>query len=208
MSVILPEHDSEDIPTSFSIIGHIGIIFPPTRGPTSSNELKKIKKTDCLRAHLNLREQFLPYKTLIANVLIDKNSSVRTVVNKTDNVGDESEYRTFSYEHLAGDPDMFVETKREDCIFRFDYSKVYWNSRLDTEHRRLIDLFQPGEAVCDVMAGVGPFSVPAGKKKVFVRANDLNPESYSSLLAAIEMNKVYHVGGWQLKKQHICPSIN
>lgn len=141
-------------------------------------------------------------------MLLDKNPSIRTVVNKTDNVGDESEYRTFSYEHLAGDPDMFVETKRENCIFCFDYSKVYWNSRLDTEHRRLVDVFQPGEAVCDVMAGVGPFSVPAGKKKVFVWANDLNPESYSSLQAAIEKNKVYHVGGWQLKKQHIRPRIN
>ena len=38
----------------------------------------------------------------------------------------------------------------------------------------MIDRFKPGEAVCDVMAGVGPFAVPAGKRKVFVWANDLN----------------------------------
>jgi tRNA (guanine37-N1)-methyltransferase len=105
---------------------------------------------------LNLREQYLPYKGLIAAVLLDKNPIVRTVINKIDDVGTTSEYRTFSYELLAGDPDMNVELKEEDCVFRFDYSKVYWNSRLNTEHRRVVEMFKEGEAVCDVMAGVGP----------------------------------------------------
>lgn len=125
---------------------------------------------------------------------MDKNPSIRTVINKTNDVGTESEYRTFGYELLAGDPDMNVETQSEKCTFRFDYSKVYWNPRLNTEHRRLVAQFQPGEAVCDVMAGVGPFAIPAGKKNVFVWANDLNPDSCSSLQAAIRMNKVYYAG--------------
>ena len=102
-----------------------------------------------------------------------------------------SEYRTFSYEVLAGDPSMDVEVKEAECIFRFDYSKVYWNSRLSTEHERLVKRFCQGEAVCDVMAGVGPFAVPAGKQKVFVWANDLNPDSYESLVQAISVNKVH-----------------
>ena len=143
-----------------------------------------------LIAHLNLRNDYLPYKHLIAEVLIDKNHVVRTVINKTDEVGEQNEYRTFSYELLAGENDMNVEVSEENCTFRFDYSKVYWNTRLNTEHRRLVDKFKPGEAVCDVMAGVGPFAVPAGKKNVFVWANDLNPDSYKSLKDAIERNKV------------------
>ena len=40
------------------------------------------------------------------------------------------------------------------------------------------------------MAGVGPFAVPAGKKKVFVWANDLNPECHEGLKWAVEKNKV------------------
>jgi tRNA (guanine37-N1)-methyltransferase len=51
-------------------------------------------------------------------------------------------------------------------------------------------MFNPGEVVCDVMAGVGPFACPAGKKGVFVWANDLNPDSYASLKDAITRNKV------------------
>lgn len=85
---------------------------------------------------------------------------------------------------------MNVVASESDCEFRFDYSKVYWNSRLGTEHARLIDKFQEGEAVCDVMAGVGPFAIPAGKKKCFVWANDLNPDSCVSLEDAITRNKV------------------
>jgi len=99
-------------------------------------------------------------------------------------------FALFQYEVLAGPDDMNVEIKEEECTWRFDYSKVYWNSRLQTEHKRLVDMFQPGEVVCDVMAGVGPFAVPAGKKGVFVWANDLNPDSYESMKDAITRNKV------------------
>ena len=133
----------------------------------------------------------MPYKNLIATVLLDKNPVIRTVINKIDDVGMENEYRTFKYELLAGHPSLQVEIKELDCTFRFDYAKVYWNSRLNTEHERLVDLFSPGEAVCDVMAGVGPFAVPAAKRRIFVWANDLNPDSYASLVDAISVNKVY-----------------
>lgn len=53
-----------------------------------------------------------------------------------------------------------------------------------------MNLFEPGEMVCDVMAGVGPFAVPAGKKGVFVWANDLNPYTDECLREAIRLNKV------------------
>ncbi|KAI0442236.1 Met-10+ like-protein-domain-containing protein [Xylaria telfairii] len=156
------EHDG--IPTGFNQAGHV--------------------------AHLNLRDQFLPYKKLIAEVLIDKNPGVRTVINKVANVGTESEFRTFAYEVLAGDDNLNVEARENDCTFTFDYAKVYWNSKLEGEHRRLIHLFKPGEVVCDVMAGIGPFAVPAGKRGVFVWANDYNPESYRSLDSNVKRNKV------------------
>ncbi|KAE8441541.1 hypothetical protein EG329_004849 [Mollisiaceae sp. DMI_Dod_QoI] len=166
MKSILPDDAQEEIPVGFAIVGHV--------------------------AHLNLRDEYLPYKKLIAEVLVDKNPGIRTVINKIDDVGTHSEFRTFSYEVLAGPDDMDVEISEGDCIFRFNYSKVYWNSRLQTEHKRLVDSFSPGEVVCDVMAGVGPFAIPAGKKGVFVWANDLNPDSYEAMIDAIKRNKVHH----------------
>jgi tRNA (guanine37-N1)-methyltransferase len=156
--------DAEEIPSGFSIVGHV--------------------------AHINLRKPFFPYKHLIAQVILDKNPVVKTVINKVDNVGDESEFRTFQYEVLAGPDELDVVVAEAGCQFRFNYSKVYWNTRLETEHTRMVGIFKEGEAICDVMAGIGPFAVPAGKKRVFVWANDLNPESFACLTDAIARNKV------------------
>ena len=165
ISAILPEDDQGEIPSGFAQVGHV--------------------------AHLNLRNEYLKYKHLVAEVLRDKNTTVTTVINKIDDVGEENEFRTFRYEVLAGEDDLNVVISEEGCTFKFDYSKVYWNSRLNTEHRRLVALFKEGEAVCDVMAGIGPFAVPAGKKNIFVWANDLNPDSYVSLQDAVKRNKVH-----------------
>ncbi len=127
---------------------------------------------------------------MIGQILIDKNPNITTVINKTFDVGTESVFRTFPYEVLAGPDDLDVTVRESDCEFRFNFGKVYWNSRLGTEHTRLVESFKEGEAVCDLMAGVGPFAIPAGKRKVFVRANDLNPDSYAGLEDAIKRNKV------------------
>ena len=112
------------------------------------------------------------------------------MINKIDEVGSTNIFRTFSYELLAGVDDLSVEVYEDDCYFKFDYSKVYWNQRLNTEHKRRVNNFLPGEAICDVMAGVGPFAVPAGKKRCWVMANDLNPDSFRSLRYAVKRNKV------------------
>jgi tRNA (guanine37-N1)-methyltransferase len=159
----LPE-DEKETPTGFAQVGHV--------------------------AHLNLRSQYLPYKNLIGQVIIDKSPNTRTVINKTLDVGTESAFRTFPYEVLAGPDDLNVEVSESGCHFSFNFAKVYWNPRLSHEHERLVEKFQPGEAVCDVMAGVGPFAIPAGKRGVFVHANDLNPNAFEALQRAILKNKV------------------
>ncbi|KAL5332983.1 guanine methyltransferase Trm5 [Aspergillus crustosus] len=165
MAAVLPEDLLDDIPQGFTQAGHI--------------------------AHLNLRERFLPYKDFIAEVLLDKNPTVRTVIRKTEDVGTTSEFRTFPFEHLCGDREMNVIQNEQNCVFEFDYSRVYWNSRLETEHRRLVESFKQGDMVCDVMAGVGPFAMPAGKKNIFVWANDLNPYGYEVMQDAVQKNKVH-----------------
>lgn len=189
MRSILPENLHGEIPVGFNTAGHVGELNPFILLQKAFKE-RRNKNLQLQIAHLNIRGQYLPYKTIIAQVIMDKNPIIRTVINKVDNVGTESEYRTFSYEVLAGPDDMLVEVSEAGCVFKFDYSKVYWNTKLGTEHQRLVSLFKPGEVVIDLMAGIGPFAVPAGKKGVFVWANDKNPESYKYLAEIIKRNKV------------------
>ncbi|KAH3899225.1 tRNA (guanine) methyltransferase SCDLUD_004657 [Saccharomycodes ludwigii] len=179
----------ESLPSSFTATGHI--------------------------AHVNLRDEFKPYSRIIGQIIIDKNQpKIKMVVNKLDSIN--SKFRTFDMEILScigdgsSDSNVFeVQHRESDCLFTFDFSKVYWNSRLHTEHDRLISKFKPGQVVGDVFAGVGPFSVPAGKKKVFVLSNDLNPFSYKYMCLNIKDNKVgsyvrpYNMDGGEFIKKSI-----
>ncbi|XP_031569244.1 tRNA (guanine(37)-N1)-methyltransferase-like [Actinia tenebrosa] len=162
LRAILPPEISE-VPSAFETIGHI--------------------------AHVNLRENQLEYKSVIGQVLLDKNSpQIKTVVNKTNTI-DET-FRFFKMELLAGEDNMNATVKEDGCIFEFDFSQVYWNSRLQTEHKRLVEIFSKTDIICDMFAGVGPFAIPAAKKGCYVHANDLNPSSYEALVKNAKLNKV------------------
>uniref|UniRef100_A0A6P4E5T3 tRNA (guanine(37)-N1)-methyltransferase n=1 Tax=Drosophila rhopaloa TaxID=1041015 RepID=A0A6P4E5T3_DRORH len=138
-------------------------------------------------AHLNLRDHLLPYKQLIGQVLRDKLPNCRTVVNKASSI--DNTYRNFQLELICGEPEYQVETKENGVPFEFDFSKVYWNPRLSTEHERIVKLLHTGDVLYDVFAGVGPFSVPAAKKRCNVLANDLNPVSFHWLQHNAKRNK-------------------
>ncbi|KAL8286910.1 hypothetical protein RQP46_003916 [Phenoliferia psychrophenolica] len=162
LQAILPEDLLDESPTSFTQVGHI--------------------------AHLNIRDEYLPYKQLIGQVILDKNKALRTVVNKLDTI--DNVYRNFKMEVLAGDVDFIAQISESGCMFKFDFSQVYWNSRLQGEHARLVESFASSDVVVDAFAGVGPFAVPAGKKGCGVMASDLNPASAASLAENAKTNKV------------------
>ncbi|CAK9326620.1 unnamed protein product [Citrullus colocynthis] len=140
-------------------------------------------------AHLNIHDELLPYKDVIAKVIYDKNyPRIKTVVNKVGSIT--NEFRVPKFEILKGENDMVTEVKQYGATFKLDYSLVYWNSRLEHEHIRLVSLFQPGEIICDMFAGIGPFAIPAAQKECIVYANDLNPDSVRYLKVNAEINKV------------------
>eukprot|EP01133_Synstelium_polycarpum_P001415 gene1415-1638_t len=140
-------------------------------------------------AHLNLKEELLPYKNVIAQIIIDKKKpQIRTVLNKVGKI--DTVFRTFNFELLAGDDDYMAEIKENECIFKFNFSEVYWNSRLQFEHSNLINTFKKSDIVVDMFAGVGPFAVPAAKlSQCTVYANDLNPSSVKYMRENAARNK-------------------
>ncbi|XBI47144.1 hypothetical protein VPH35_111170 [Triticum aestivum] len=140
-------------------------------------------------AHLNIPDDLLAYKDVIAKVIYDKNHPrIQTVVNKVGAIS--NEFRVPKFEILAGKKDMVTEVKQYGATFRLDYGLVYWNSRLEHEHIRLVSLFKKGDVICDMFAGIGPFSIPAGQKGCVVYANDLNPDSVHYLKTNAKINKV------------------
>ncbi|XP_020225404.1 tRNA (guanine(37)-N1)-methyltransferase 2 isoform X3 [Cajanus cajan] len=140
-------------------------------------------------AHLNLHDELLPYKDVIAKVIYDKNyPRIKTIVNKVGTIT--NEFRVPEFEVLAGEHNMITEVKQYGATFKLDYSLVYWNSRLEHEHKRLVSMFHAGETICDMFAGIGPFAIPAAQKGCIVYANDLNPDSIHYLRINAKINKV------------------
>ncbi|KIK70621.1 hypothetical protein GYMLUDRAFT_65841 [Collybiopsis luxurians FD-317 M1] len=162
LQAILPESLREGAPVGFAATGHI--------------------------AHVNLNDEYLPFKKTIGQLFLDKNKTIKTVVNKLENI--DTQFRFFEMEVIAGEPNLIVEHHESDCRFTFDFSRVYWNSRLHTEHDRIVQSLEPGEVLVDVFAGVGPFAIPAARKGCAVLANDLNPASYEYLCRNIKDNDV------------------
>jgi hypothetical protein len=90
---------------------------------------------------MNLKDDYLPYKHLIGQVIMDKNPHLRTVVNKMDSI--DTTFRFFKMELLAGEDDMVAEvvsislwslSKKKDRHTRRllgwanDLTLVAWNS--------------------------------------------------------------------------------
>jgi tRNA (guanine37-N1)-methyltransferase len=93
---ILP--DGMTVPTAYESVGHI--------------------------AHLNLREEHLPFRHIIAQVVLDKNKPrIRTVVNKTDAI--HSKYRTMQLELLAGNSSLVTTVVEHGLSFHLDLASVY-----------------------------------------------------------------------------------
>lgn len=81
LRAILPEEIIDEAPSSFTTVGHI--------------------------AHMNLKDEYLPFKGLIGQVILDKNPNLKTVVNKTDSI--DTTFRFFKMEVLAGEDNMIAE---------------------------------------------------------------------------------------------------
>ncbi|EYC29007.1 hypothetical protein Y032_0007g3541 [Ancylostoma ceylanicum] len=140
--------------------------------------------------HVNLRENLLPFKKVIGQILLEKVGKCRTVVNKIDGIT--NEFRNFELDLLAGEDNYVTEVIEGGVRYKLDFSKVFWNSRLSHEHERVVKMFDSRSLVYDACAGVGPFVLPALKKGRINRvlANDLNPESVKWLKDNASLNKI------------------
>ena len=163
LSSILP--DNLTPPSGFQTIGHI--------------------------AHFNLDDSLQEYKHIIGEVIHSKYENIKTVISKTDSIS--NEFRVFKFDLLFGDDDYKTTVTESKCLFQLDYEKCYWNSKLSTEHDRIIKSIDSNHIVCDVFGGIGPFSVPLSKSGTICFTNDKNPDSFKYLEKNIILNKVAHL---------------
>lgn len=129
---------------SFSTEDILAKLLPPEVTPVRSFEgIGHI-------AHLNLRDEHMPYKSIIGQVIMAKNPSIKTVVTKVGNIS--TKFRTFDMEVIAGEDNTETVVGEGGFKFRLDFRKVYWNSRLGTEHNELATSFCSRDVVCEYIS--------------------------------------------------------
>ncbi|KMZ81406.1 hypothetical protein PVIIG_02833, partial [Plasmodium vivax India VII] len=138
-------------------------------------------------AHLNFCERFENHKKVIAEIILDKNKSIRTVINKKDSL--KNVHRTFTIELLAGEENYLTMLRENDIKVKLNYELMYWNSKLKKERDRIYSLVENNSIVVDVFAGVGIFSLHLSKKNCLCFSNDINLHAYNFMNVNIKLNK-------------------
>ncbi|MEM1945661.1 MAG: class I SAM-dependent methyltransferase family protein [Candidatus Caldarchaeum sp.] len=126
----------------------------------------------------------------LAVEIVRHHPRVKTVLQKTGMVAGEE--RVAAYHVLHGEPVTETVHRESGCVFKVDLAKAFFNPRLSGERLRVASQAGENEAVLDMFAGVGPFSIIIARKKpsTTVYAVEKNPAAHQYLLTNIKLNKV------------------
>ncbi|HEX7514201.1 MAG TPA: class I SAM-dependent methyltransferase family protein [archaeon] len=127
----------------------------------------------------------------VATELLKTQKNIKVVFAAVSGVS--GEYRLKDLICVAGERRTETEHKEYGSRLLIDVSRVYFSPRLATERHRLVELAQSDEAVADMFAGAGPFTILLAKKVKNAIAFELNPAAFRYLKRNIELNKLDNV---------------
>lgn len=142
-------------------------------------------------AIVNFPEDYtLKKKKDFANEILEKNKSIRTVVEKSKNFG--GRLRKQSTKYLAGEKTKEAIYRENGCEFRFNIDDTYFSSSLAGERKDVCSFVRSNDVVLAMFAGVAPFPIVIAKntsvKKIY--SNELNRKANEYAESNIRRNKV------------------
>ena len=162
----VPEELRPLLPTSFDVVGDIAIVKVP--------------------------EELTAHEAALAEAILRVNTSVRVVAA---DAGVKGDLRVRQLRVLAG-PERTETVHREHGLsYTVDVARAYFSPRLGSERMRVAEQVEPGEAVVDVFAGVGPYAVLIAKRREprIVYAFDANPDAFRYLEENVRRNRAARV---------------
>jgi len=138
-------------------------------------------------AVLSLSPHLTGYEGIIAQAVITRRRTVKTVLNKISRL--DGCNRTGCYKILAGKETVTVHHEYGSA-YELEVGTVFFNPRLASERKRVTDQIQSGERVLIPFCGVGPFVIPAAARGACIIAIEKNPEAYRWLIRNIQVNGV------------------
>jgi tRNA (guanine37-N1)-methyltransferase len=120
--------------------------------------------------------------------LVEADNGIETALRVESAV--EGKERTRSMSHVAGEEKTTTVHREYGREFVIDLTNVYFTPRLAEERERVASKVSSGEAVFDMFAGVGPFTVAAAERDAHVVASDINERAVELLRENAERNNV------------------
>ena len=162
----VPEELRPLLPTSFDVVGDIAIVKIP--------------------------EELTAHEAALAEAILRANTSVRVVAA---DAGVKGDLRVRQLRVLAG-PDRTETVHREHGLsYTVDVARAYFSPRLGSERMRVAEQVEPGEAVVDAFAGVGPYAILIARRRQprVVYAFDANPDAFRFLEENVRRNRATRV---------------
>jgi tRNA (guanine37-N1)-methyltransferase len=107
-------------------------------------------------------EEFRPKeKKKIGEAMLGELSNVKGIFEQVGGV--EGELRLRKVKHLAGAKRTLTVHRENGCQFKVDIARCFFSPRLSTERLRIASEVGGDEAVLNMFAGVGPFSIPIAR---------------------------------------------
>jgi tRNA (guanine37-N1)-methyltransferase len=174
--VSLPDELRPLLPTSFDVIGDIGIFRLP--------------------------DGLSSYARDIGSALLSAFPRLRTIAMDK---GVKGEFRVRDLEVVAGEERLETVHQEYGIRLLVDPSRVYFNPRLAGERHRVASLVREGETVIDMFSGIGPFAIMIAKqaKPLVVFALDINPDCIEYMKRNVEINKISNVVPLEGDSKHL-----
>jgi tRNA (guanine37-N1)-methyltransferase len=160
-----PSLDYAGVNSAFDIIGELAIIKIPKDSPVSAIE--------------------------VAKIITGRHKNVKSVFVQTTEV--QGDFRLRGLAHVMGENRTRTVHRESGCAFKVDVAKCYFSPRLSGERMRIASLVEPGEALVNMFAGVGCFSIIVAKhvNNVKVYSIDINPTAVELMAENVRLNGVY-----------------
>ncbi len=164
--VHVPEDLRPQLPTSFDVVGDIAVIKIP--------------------------EPLVPCRAEIGRAILAWNRALRVVAQDHGVTG---EFRVRNLEIIAGEDRTTTTCTEFGLRYHVDVARAYFSPRLGSERLRVASQVQPGEAVADPFAGVGPYAILIAKRRrpAHVVAGDANPVAVDLLRRNVSANRAERV---------------
>ncbi len=144
-------------------------------------------------AILEIDEELRGKEKVIAEALLESNTTIKTVLRK--DAAHRTEFRTQKMKFLAGIDTRETVHKENNVLLKLDVENVYFSPRLSTERKRISEQVKPGEDILVMFSGCSPYPCVLSKitEAKGIVGIEINPAGHKYGLENVKMNKIKNV---------------